>query len=607
MKNSPLRAAPWALLGLLLAALLAGAVTFDRRAWPGFAGDETTYLMQAESLAWDFDNRYTPADYQRFVRTWGRPPEGVILQSRDGGRTLVYAKPTSYALAIAPFVRLAPRRGTAIANTLLLAAAALAAARVLARRIGPVAPLWVAVWIFASVAFAHVFWAHSDLFLMSLVTLALAFAYGGREGAGAKSDPPPRAVLRWGLVGLLLAVAVMARPFYAPLLLPALLASPAGRRRTGIAALAAGVLAVALASTLGGLATRGSWTSYGGERQSFDAESGFPGVGPGGAPAAGPAGDAQETAWRRQIASRGSRTWIAPGSLNLQLDARQTAWNTLYLAAGRHVGVLPYFLPLVLGFAALSRERGRWALLLAALVACFLFLYVRPFNFYGGGGALANRYFLPLYPAFWFLAGRPVRPLAGTAWAAGVALCAAPFLLPLWSHPRAFLLEPGGGYSYVSPVAERLLPYETTLSHLKPGGQEDVVHEGLWVKLLTPTLRAEAGGAHFRLAPGATGELLLGSPRPLAGVELRLLPGAPAPTGEIEVAGAEVARRRQGPDGVVLELRFDGPRARHRMWWTDDDFYLYQLRLTAPPAAAQPGGDWTFRLVPEGAPPQRDR
>src|SRR5262245_62634255 len=51
--------------------------------------------------------------------------------------------------------------------------------------------------------------------------------------------------------------------------------------------------------------------------------------------------------------------------------------------------------------------------ILAALAAAGCFLLTRPFNFYGGGGAIANRYFLPLYPAFWFAAGRPAR----AAWA----------------------------------------------------------------------------------------------------------------------------------------------------------------------------------------------
>jgi hypothetical protein len=572
----------WAVLALLLALGLAGAATFDRRTWPDFVGDEVTYWMQAASLGHDFDNLYGREDYDRFVAVWGQKPEGVILQSRDGGQTLVYAKPTAYALVIAPFVRWAPQRGAAIANALLLALAALATARALARRIGPVAPLWVAVFLFASVAFAYLPWIHADLFLMSLVALAFSLAYGGR--AGAEADNPTLARVRWALVGVLLGTVVLSRVFYAPLLLPAALTVPAARRRQGllVLGLAAGLLI--LASVAGNVFWRGSWSSYGGERQSFDSGTGFPAV------------DFPATDWTSQVAQRGTNAWTAMAS-QLKLDPRQTAWNGVYFLAGRHVGILPYFLPLLLGFAALDlragRRAGRWALPLAALAAAFLFLWVRPFNFYGGGGAIANRYFLPLYPAFWFVAARPVRAVWGWVAAGLAVLLAAPFLLPLWSHPRTFLLAPGGGYTFVSKAAERWLPYETTLSHLKPSGSEDFLHNGLWIKLLSPALRPQ--GARIQLAAGRSAELLVGTAAPLPGLRLRLL--APTPPG-LEVAGAPIAETIHRPDGGdTLRLQPLSPRARHRMWWTEDPFTLYQLRLTAPPS-----GPVEFQILPEPAP-----
>src|SRR5690349_3575580 len=175
----------WAVLGLLLAATLAAAATLDRRDWPTFVGDEATYLMEAQSLAWDFDLEYTREDYDRFVAQWGRPPEGLILQSSNGGKPLVYGKPAAYPLFIAPFVRVSPTRGAAVANALLLAAAAVIAARSLQARIGDAAPLWVAAWVFASVTFAYVFWVHSDLFLMCLAAIALALVYGKRGWVAA--------------------------------------------------------------------------------------------------------------------------------------------------------------------------------------------------------------------------------------------------------------------------------------------------------------------------------------------------------------------------------------------------------------------------------------
>jgi hypothetical protein len=569
-------------LGLLLAATLVGAATLDRRTWPGLVGDESTYLMQAQSLAWDGDLAYTRADYDRFLAQQGRPPEGLILQSADGGRTLVYAKPAAYALFVAPFLRASPSRGAAVANALLLALAALASARALERRIGPAAALWVAAWIFASVAFAYVFWTHSDIFLMSLAALALALAYGGAPEA--RSWP-----WRWAIVGLLLGIVVVSRPIYAGLLLPAALAVPPERHRAGLAALAAGVAVLALVSAGASLATRGTWTSYAGERQSFDASTGFPRVDP-------PADD-----WRAQLARHGTTAWVKEETLRLGFDPRQTGWNVLYYLIGRHVGVLPYFLPLLLGLLAFRPGEGRTALLAAVLIAAAGLFYLRPFNFYGGGGAIANRYFLPIYPAFWFLAARPFRPLRQTLAVVApilAAALAAPFLLPLWTAPRAYPIDPDGGYHHVSDFAQRWLPYETTLSHLKPAGQEDFLEHGLWVRLLTPGLHSR--GARIDLdpgpspghSPGQSGDLLVGYAQPLAAVRMRLPPGAPEPARIWGISGIERLPRPEG--GAALRLRLAGPRASHRMWWTDRPFYLYELRIE-PPA----GRGLSFQLLPE--------
>jgi hypothetical protein len=573
------RSLSWAALALLLAATLVGAVTFDRRSWPGLVGDEATYLMQAQSLAWDFDLRYSRKDYDRFVEQWGVKPDGLILQSADGGRTLTYSKPASYAAWIAPFLRLSPTRGASIANALLLAIAALAAARTLSRRLGPAAPLWVAAWVFASVAFAYVFWVHSDLFLMCLTAIAFSLAYGApREDESPETAG--RAILRWLAVGALLGLVLMSRPFYGTLLLPAALAVPRGRRISGIASLILGAGLIVLASGLANLADADALTPYSGHRQSFDSKTGFPEV------------DLPAGSWAGQIAQRGDHTWRA----QVNFDRTQTAWNVLYFFVGRHVGILPYFLPLLLGLAAFRRGEGRGMMILAALAAAFCFLLIRPFNFYGGGGALANRYFLPLYPAFWFAAGRPP---ARASWAVLVALLATPFLLPLWMHSENYLLAPEGGYSYVSHSAQRFLPYETTLSHLKPAGQEDFVHNAMWIRLLTPSLHPKKEGETFtaiEMDESGGGQILIGSPAPLDGVELDVLPPLPK---RLDISGAERVTAMPLPGGVAGNLlHFAHPRAAHRMWWTDDPYYLYQLRLEAPK-----GRGFTFTLHPKSTPP----
>ena len=581
------------MLALLLAATLAAALTFDRRSWPGLVGDEATYLMQAESLAWDLDVRYSRGDYDRFVAQWGVKPDGLILQSGDGGRTLVYAKPASYALWIAPFLRLAPLRGAAIANALLLALAAVLAARTLARRLGPAAPLVVAAAVFASVSFAYVFWAHSDLFLMCLTAIALALVYGGRGGprpdetpgetSGEAPETAARLALRFAVAGFLLGLVFASRPFYGALLVPAAFAVPrvpSARRRLGIALLAAGALLAVAGSGLTHFAESDSWSPYSGERQSFDAKSGFPEV------------DLPAGSWEQRGAGRGNRSWL-PADV---VGPRLTAWNSLYFLVGRDVGVLPYYLPLLLGLLAFRRGEGRGFLLLAVLAAAGCFLLTRPFNFYGGGGAIANRYFLPLYPAFWFAAGRRFRsPWTLAAGALAAALLAAPFLAALWRQPRAFFLDEENGYRYVTAAARRLLPFETTQSHLKPAGRDDFVQNGLWIKPLTTSAAPEGSG--IRIAPPGDGELLVGAAHPLPGLRMIVLPEAAAVPGKgtpIVVAGAEVRASHPRPGGgAVYLLRLGRAGAVHKMWWSEDDhpFYLYSLRLTAPAGFA-------FQLYP---------
>jgi len=544
-------------LSVLLTATLIGAVTFDRTAWPGFVGDEATYLMQAQSVAWDLDLTYTRADYDRFVATWGQAPEGLVLQSGNGGETITYGKPAFYSFALAPFVRLAPKRGHAVANATLLALAALLAAAALAHSIGPWAPLWVSAFIFGSVSFSYVWWAHADLFLMCLSATALALTFlGAATGAGRRSWLARRWV--WGLAGALLAIVAMTRPFYASLLLPVALVAYRRRDRS-LLHLVGGFAVLATLAVAGSFALHGTWSSYTGERMGFYSYTGFPGVD-------------LDRPWADELEQRGgSGSWTEP--LPMPVYPRLTAWNLLYFVAGRHVGLLPYFLPGLLGLAAFRSDPPRWALLLAFAATAAAFFYVRPFNFYGGGGAIANRYILPVYPALWFLAGRARR---GPWVPVVVVLAAAPFLYPLWTSPRAFPVEPEGGFRYVTETARRLLPYETSQNHLKPSGQEDVIHHGLWLKLLTDSLATEAEGQRIVLRSGARrGELLLGSSKPLDRVEIEVASGGDP----FDFAGGRLEARDTVRQGVRYRLALERPTARHRMWWTRDDVWLYRIRI----------------------------
>lgn len=588
LKRSPFELVGWAALVLLLLATLIGAARLDRAKLP-LLGDEATYAMQAASLAWDFDLTYTRQDYDRFVTHWGVPPEGLILQSREGSDRLVYGKPPLYALVIAPFVRVAPVRGPVVANALLLAAAALLAAGSLRNRIGPAAPLWVAVFVFASVAFSYVFWGDADLFLFAAVAAGFALVYQGDrryakgeipqiyEGEGAVASRT--FFLRWLGAGALLGVAVVYRPVYLVLLLPAILAaheSPPDRRGRAVGGLLLGAILLVLVSMGLQWLAGGDPTGYGGTRQGIYIRDAYPEV------------DFPAAKWDERVQREGNSSWLQSEAVKPRLNPKIAAWNLLYFLAGRNFGVLPYFLPLVLGFLAFRADRGRWLIPFAVVAAVAAFFLLRPFNFHGGG-VLGNRYFLPLYPALWFLAARPSRALAPMA----VALLAAPFVGTLWVHPTAYPLE-GGFPRHVSQVAQRWLPYETTQATAP--GQQVSIGGGLWVKILNPNLWPSGKGGGLRFVGGTEGELLVGSPQPLSALHFEFDRKAPSRLRVGDNRGKELRPLLLRPDGGLLfEVPLGSERAVHPLQWGPYDYHLYTLDFRLPGAPTTPIG---LRILP---------
>lgn len=513
MGAPPVRAG-WAVLIALLLALLGATLVSDRAARAPEAGDEPTHALQAASLAWDFDLRHADEDFVRYRELWGARPPGIDLESRDGGRTQVYARPFVHALVAAPLVRAMPRRGMRVANALLLAAGALLAARALQR------PLWVAVFVFASVTCSYVFLATADIFLLAVTAAGLSLVYSA--GSAGQEDALPsmhgrrvwswRHFGRWLAVGLLLAIPGAYRLLYLFLLLPAAVAR---KSRAGWAGLIAGASGLLVLASL-------------------------------------------------VHANAGGDPLFAP-RFALEADPGLLAWNAVYFVAGRNVGILPYFLPVL---PVLLTARGdRRALGLGAVLAAAGFLVANPYDFAGlGGTAMGNRLFLPLYAALWFLAARPLRP----AWAVAIALLAAPLLLP------------------VPSVAERVqawLPYEATQREL-PGAW--VSQGDLRIKPTSPSVWPAPSGRDFRIAGGAAGELVIASPDPLESLELELDRNAPT---RLQANGAEVRPTRLGADGSVtfpVSRAVLGSGRVHPMWWTGGSHHLYTLRFHLPGAPDEP-------------------
>lgn len=577
--------------------------------------------MAALSLAWDGDLTYGRADYDRYVRLFGREPEALALESGAGGARIGFARPPAYAVLAAPFVRVSPRRGPALLNWLLLAVAATGSALVLERRAGPWAPAWIALFLAGTTAFTLLPLASPGTFRLAASALAWALVVHAMPLEGRR--PLRGDALRWSLAGSLLALATVAS-VDGLTLLPALaaaawLALSWPRRGVAVLALAAAAALTAGASFGVSALARGGLGPV--ERAVFSPSTGYPAV------------DFEAAEWRRPAASaagaasgRGGLDFPATGmaarrgldprtavtaarqGLDLRAAGGIDPETALHALAGRTVGIAPYGVPLVAAALwGLLAAGWRRVLLLAALASVGARVVFFPFDLgdesalFGPGGAGA------VLPMFWFLAARlgPVR-------VAVVAASSALFLHPLWLRPVAAM----GPSPAPESVLHRLLPAETG-QRPRAGEPADLFVGDVWLRPvaggMTPFgesgLLIEGGSAEFLVAwrPAAAAgnaqvRALDPERRPAAveagdaqartlGPERRSDGGAGRPgcrvvlehdAAGLAVAGGAVEETRPLPSGrTSVRLLLDPPEARHRAWWSPGRrVELHRLRLT---------------------------
>jgi len=557
--------AMWTLLAAVLVALVAQAAIHDRAGWRALAAGEATGLMQAESLLLDHDLRYNRLDYQRFASRWGGAPSDLDLVSGSDGARIVFDRPFPHALLLAPFLALAPRNGFALLNALLLATAALVAARTLARS-NPAAPLVITVALAASVVFAQVFSATAHIFLLALTVMALALVAG----------QPPGTRRRWALAGVLLSVAAATDPLYALLIVA--LAMFAGRDRWPL--LAGWLAGLAVLVAVRGLSGGGLVHGFDALAFRFTPATGFPLV------------DFASERFTRAVYELRALHRLSP-PFSWGLDGGLWLANLRYLLAGRAAGLLPYFAPLLWLLLAAGRGRVPRAAMVATLLFVPAVLLFRPFDLAsaGGPGALANRGFVPFFGALWLV---PTRQPGGGGWrrarlVGGMimtlipALLAAPFLLPLWRAPGQEPADAAGVARYVSPLAMRLLPLET--SQRWQARSPFLEHRGLWVRPLSRGLWVEEGKDRLMVDGAAQAELLAASRRELA--TLRLAFGAEAPS-QIEIEEGILGDRLLSPGGGIDFRVTVEPVAHHPLWWTPEPMWMYHLSFRLPGAGTTP-------------------
>lgn len=364
----------WALWGLV--ALVCGlAIRHDFRREPIF-GDQSSHLLQALSLAYDFDLKYDAGDMARWKTIgWMRTPAGLFYQTYSGGAA--FAKPYLYSGFLAPFIRITGVRfGVALANStifILLIFVSLKIARLYFDR--TVGPLLVVAFLFASNVYFYVFVIHPDLF-HGLLTAC--FCYGALRHFHSSNN------LLVCVIAALLGICVSEKLSMLFLLLPVFLyglnKTPFWRMR-GLAVLVfLAAFGLCLLPYLH-YSDYKSWNAYGGER--FYNAVGLP------------------VPELKEFLTPATGMAYPAKFVRLHLPSTELLRSAWYYLFGAYTGVF-VFAPAVLFFGVASLCRSDRPKILPWTVGIVLmalsYLIFDPFNYFGGGQSIGNRWFIEAIP-----------------------------------------------------------------------------------------------------------------------------------------------------------------------------------------------------------------
>ena len=511
MREHRLALAVIGLVGLVLSGF-ALAIDYPRLAG-GFWSDGATYYTMAHSLAADGDLLFQREDLERVFEEFENGPSGIFLkrgQELDLTLTtrlpflvsrgpltdeLYFGKAFLYSLAAAPLVRLFGTNGLLLLHALLFTVILTAGYFFLQAALGSqAAALAVTLtFFFASVTPAYFVWLTPELFNLCLVFLG-AFFWLYKEHA----DSPPL-LLRGGLSDAIAAVIWGAVTYSKPnnvfLIVPLLVLI--ATRRQWRRALTTGA---AFGLVLGGLflvqlGVTGDMNYQGGERKTFSGRYPY-----------------------QQPELTFDNTGLA--KVTGEIYTKQP-WDIvlrdLYLFhIGRFSGMAIYFFPaaaaaLIFLFSRKKRPY-QWLVLGVATFGCLLLIVWMPVNYFGGGGTLGNRYFMNIFPLYFFLLGalrRPVVPVA-LSWAVSGVFLTAVLIAPFDAGRQPGEHATMGPFKWLPPELSLINDLPTNNDPAKFRQRFDDGFLGYFLDNNTwGRERRSPGGLGFHVRGGATAEIVV--------------------------------------------------------------------------------------------------
>ena len=155
---------------LLLIFLVSVSLTTSVHRW----GDASTYYMQIQSIANDFDIKYEQKDLQRvFTNKLDNVPNGLFL-IKDDKKNYFYGKEYSYALFAVPFFKLFGNNGILLFNALMFFLMIYMGYIILKmNNRDDIALIFSILYFSLSVTFVYVFWLHPEIYNMFLIMSGL--------------------------------------------------------------------------------------------------------------------------------------------------------------------------------------------------------------------------------------------------------------------------------------------------------------------------------------------------------------------------------------------------------------------------------------------------
>jgi len=481
--------------------------------------DQAVYYALTQSIAHDLDLEYTRKDLARYYHDFNAGPQGIFLKKARNGK-IFFAKSWAYSLLAAPFVRMFSYNGFLVFHSFLLLIVMLLGFAYFSRANTPLLSIsYLLTFLLASVAGVYFIWISPDFFNFCLAfIIVFLWAYKIRRRDGPPSPSPagtPGSFLLspWTdyLAVFLVGIAVFSKPPNIVLLGPLVLYALYEKKF-----FKALCLAVIFFLTIGILfganyLLTSDWNYQGGERKTF-------------------IGSFPLEKDNLTFDSLGNTMTSENYFQRFLIPPKFIFSNIFYYFFGRFTGITWYFFPAVLTLLMFFRAKRRfpdWLILAALSGGILIYIVLTPEFYGGGGGTLANRYFLNIYPLFLFL------PAEKKTWrqVALIWVVAAVFISPILISPFRSSAQPA---THAKKFPIKALPLEMTqVNNFPTNTNPDAFRIHIWPDKPYPQrefLHFLDDNFHQKLEPTGiwtrgdkTCEIILKTYYPLREVGVRLL------------------------------------------------------------------------------------